>query len=190
MAYEDVPNFSSFDPSIECINFRAYSTKLIRRLSKRRPKLTHRRSTSTPSSGHKISHVSHYSTFYDTTDFDYRAPMNELIQSEKRYIEDLKQCIEVYLENFRLSGPSTMKSKERQIFGNLEKLYEFHAEIFLNELLNYEGRPEDVGWCFITRMEELKVLYKDYLLNKEENNTVIFVQDVAKFFMVSKKVGY
>jgi hypothetical protein len=119
---ENFSNFQFIDDT-ESINFRntwVYSSKIIRRLSKKRPK--YRRSISTPNSGHKISR------FCENDIFDYRAPMNELIQSEKRYIEDLKQCIEVYLKSFRISGPASLKGKEGQIFGNLEQLYKFHAE--------------------------------------------------------------
>lgn len=57
--------------------------------------------------------------------------MNELIQTEKDYIEDLRKCIEVYLKAYQMSGnqcPTVLKNKEIEIFGNIEQLYKFHSE--------------------------------------------------------------
>lgn len=57
--------------------------------------------------------------------------MNELIKSEKHYIEHLHICIEVYLQSYRMSGslcPQSLRNKEAAIFGNIEKLHSFHSE--------------------------------------------------------------
>lgn len=61
-------------------------------------------------------------------------PMNELIKSEKDYIEHLHICIEVYLQAYRMSGslcPISLRNKETEIFGNIDKLYSFHSEYFI-----------------------------------------------------------
>lgn len=55
--------------------------------------------------------------------------MNELLKTERDYIEDLRLFIEVYLKAYRMSGnlcPATLKDKEKGIFANIEQLYEFH----------------------------------------------------------------
>lgn len=57
--------------------------------------------------------------------------MNELIKSEKHYIEHLHICIEIYFQSYRMSGslcPLTLRNKETEIFGNIDKLHSFHSE--------------------------------------------------------------
>lgn len=71
---------------------------------------------------------------------------------------------------------------QSECFGKKWLTHKFRT--FLSELTAYENNPEDVGYCFIIWMERLKELYTEYLLNKEENNTVIFLPDAAKFFSV------
>lgn len=102
--------------------------------------------------------------------------MNELLKSEKDYIEDLRKCIDIYVRNYRMAGnscPAALRNKDAEIFGNIEELFTFHSETFLNALIAYEKNPEDVGFCFIEWTERLKELYSDYCLNKEENNQLI-----------------
>jgi len=80
--------------------------------------------------------------------------------------------------------PLAIRGKEREIFGNIEELYQFHSKIFLSELYSYEQNPEDVGYCFIAWMEKLKELYADYCLNKEENNYLICLPEAFSMFSV------
>uniref|UniRef100_A0A914I119 Triple functional domain protein n=1 Tax=Globodera rostochiensis TaxID=31243 RepID=A0A914I119_GLORO len=112
-------------------------------------------------------------------------PMKELLKSEKDYIEDLRRCVDIYLYGYRTSGsmcPMAIRGKEREIFGNIEELYQFHCSVFLGELVAYAMNPEDVGYCFIEWMEKLKELYADYCLNKEENNYLICLPETIKMF--------
>ncbi|KAG2465202.1 TRIO protein, partial [Polypterus senegalus] len=79
--------------------------------------------------------------------------MAELIQTEKAYVRDLRECMDTYLWEMT-SGveeiPPGIVNKEHIIFGNMQDLYEFHNNIFLKELEKYEQLPEDVGHCFVT----------------------------------------
>uniref|UniRef100_M4AGJ1 non-specific serine/threonine protein kinase n=1 Tax=Xiphophorus maculatus TaxID=8083 RepID=M4AGJ1_XIPMA len=79
--------------------------------------------------------------------------MAELIQTEKTYVRDLRECMDTYLWEMT-SGveeiPPGIINKEHIIFGNMQDLYEFHHNIFLKELEKYEQLPEDVGHCFVT----------------------------------------
>uniref|UniRef100_A0A1I8BRB2 PH domain-containing protein n=1 Tax=Meloidogyne hapla TaxID=6305 RepID=A0A1I8BRB2_MELHA len=108
-------------------------------------------------------------------------PMKELLKSEADYIEDMRRCVDIYLFAYKTAGsmcPLSIRGKEREIFGNIEELYQFHS----NELYSYEQNPEDVGYCFIAWMEKLKELYADYCLNKEENNYLICLPEAISMF--------
>jgi len=57
--------------------------------------------------------------------------MAELLGTERTYVKDLQICIESYLYEFRRNEaylPLGIAGKERNIFGNIEEIYNFHNE--------------------------------------------------------------
>ncbi|KAF5899803.1 triple functional domain protein-like isoform X3, partial [Clarias magur] len=101
--------------------------------------------------------------------------MAELIQTEKAYVRDLRECLDTYLWEMT-SGveeiPAGIVNKEHIIFGNMQDLYEFHHNIFLKELEKYEQLPEDVGHCFVTWADKFQ-MYVNYCKNKPDSTQLI-----------------
>uniref|UniRef100_A0A8C2XPW3 non-specific serine/threonine protein kinase n=1 Tax=Cyclopterus lumpus TaxID=8103 RepID=A0A8C2XPW3_CYCLU len=101
--------------------------------------------------------------------------MAELIQTEKTYVRDLRECTDTYLWEMT-SGveeiPPGIVNKEHIIFGNMQDLYEFHHNIFLKELEKYEQLPEDVGHCFVTWADKFQ-MYVNYCKNKPDSTQLI-----------------
>uniref|UniRef100_A0AAQ5XQC7 non-specific serine/threonine protein kinase n=1 Tax=Amphiprion ocellaris TaxID=80972 RepID=A0AAQ5XQC7_AMPOC len=101
--------------------------------------------------------------------------MAELIQTEKAYVRDLRECMDTYLWEMT-SGveeiPPGIVNKEHIIFGNMQDLYEFHHNIFLKELEKYEQLPEDVGHCFVTWADKFQ-MYVNYCKNKPDSTQLI-----------------
>ncbi|XP_035386506.1 triple functional domain protein isoform X3 [Electrophorus electricus] len=101
--------------------------------------------------------------------------MAELIQTEKAYVRDLRECLDTYLWEMT-SGveeiPPGIVNKEHIIFGNMQDLYEFHHNIFLKELDKYEQLPEDVGHCFVTWADKFQ-MYVNYCKNKPDSTQLI-----------------
>uniref|UniRef100_A0A4W5PU17 DH domain-containing protein n=1 Tax=Hucho hucho TaxID=62062 RepID=A0A4W5PU17_9TELE len=101
--------------------------------------------------------------------------MAELIQTEKTYVRDLRECTDTYLWEMT-SGveeiPPGIVNKEHIIFGNMLDLYEFHHNIFLKELEKYEQLPEDVGHCFVTWADKFQ-MYVNYCKNKPDSTQLI-----------------
>ncbi|XP_066539118.1 triple functional domain protein isoform X2 [Hoplias malabaricus] len=101
--------------------------------------------------------------------------MAELIQTEKAYVRDLRECLDTYLWEMT-SGveeiPAGIVNREHIIFGNMQDLYEFHHNIFLKELEKYEQLPEDVGHCFVTWAEKFQ-MYVNYCKNKPDSTQLI-----------------
>ncbi len=55
--------------------------------------------------------------------------INELIQTEKSYVQDLKGCLESYCKDFMENSkelPDYLQDKGSIVFGNLEEIYNFH----------------------------------------------------------------
>ncbi|XP_067460366.1 kalirin isoform X4 [Thunnus thynnus] len=109
--------------------------------------------------------------------------MAELLQTEKTYVRDLQECLETYLWEMT-SGveeiPPGIANKEHIIFGNMQEIYDFHSNIFLKELVNYEQLPEDVGHCFVTWADKFHI-YVDYCKNKPDSSQLI-LEHAGTFF--------
>uniref|UniRef100_A0A3B3QET7 Trio Rho guanine nucleotide exchange factor n=1 Tax=Paramormyrops kingsleyae TaxID=1676925 RepID=A0A3B3QET7_9TELE len=109
--------------------------------------------------------------------------MAELIQTEKAYVRDLRECMDTYLWEMT-SGveevPAGIVNKEHIIFGNMQDLYEFHHNIFLKELEKYEQLPEDVGHCFVTWADKFQ-MYVNYCRNKPDS-TQLILENAGSYF--------
>ncbi|XP_046887928.1 triple functional domain protein [Hypomesus transpacificus] len=109
--------------------------------------------------------------------------MAELIQTEKAYVRDLRECTDTYLWEMS-SGveevPPGIVNKEHIIFGNMQDLDEFHHNIFLKELEKYEQLPEDVGHCFVTWADKFQ-MYVNYCKNKPDS-TQLILEHAGSYF--------
>uniref|UniRef100_UPI00398F0B27 guanine nucleotide exchange factor DBS-like n=1 Tax=Pristiophorus japonicus TaxID=55135 RepID=UPI00398F0B27 len=102
--------------------------------------------------------------------------MNELIETERVYVEELLSIIEGYateLDNQELAPmiPAALKNKKEVLFGNLPEIFDFHNRIFLKELENCMENPELVGTCFLKRKEDLQI-YEKYCQNKPRSEAI------------------
>ncbi|XP_076879496.1 guanine nucleotide exchange factor DBS isoform X3 [Brachyhypopomus gauderio] len=102
--------------------------------------------------------------------------MNELIETERLYVDELHSIMEGYaaaLSDSKLTHliPAALQDKQEVLFGNLPEIYDFHNKMFLKELENCLEKPELVGMCFLKRKEELQV-YEKYCQNKPRSEAL------------------
>ncbi|XP_068124173.1 guanine nucleotide exchange factor DBS isoform X5 [Hyperolius riggenbachi] len=115
-----------------------------------------------------------------------RHVMNELIETERVYVEELLSVLEGYateMENplmMHLLSPM-LHNKKDVLFGNMEEIYHFHHRIFLRELEDYKACPELVGRCFLERMEDFQI-YEKYCQNKPRSESLWRQCSDAAFF--------
>lgn len=65
--------------------------------------------------------------------------MREMIGTERDYVRSLHYIIENYTkELMREDIPQALRGQRNVIFGNVERIYEFHQQYFLEELERYE----------------------------------------------------
>ncbi|KAG9340792.1 hypothetical protein JZ751_019983, partial [Albula glossodonta] len=106
---------------------------------------------------------------------------NHEVNEEKRKSSRKKEC--TYLWGMT-SGveevPPGIMNKEHVIFGNIQEIYDFHHNIFLKELVNYEQLPEDVGHCFVTWADKFH-MYVTYCKNKPDSSQLI-LEHAGSFF--------
>ncbi|XP_067142628.1 uncharacterized protein [Centruroides vittatus] len=99
--------------------------------------------------------------------------MREMIQTERDYVKSLEYIIENYIpELSREDIPQALRGHRNTIFSNIEKIYEFHNQYFLQELTQSENIPFSVGQCFL-RYEPKLNLYALYNKNKPKSDALM-----------------
>ncbi|NP_001314918.1 kalirin RhoGEF kinase b isoform 1 [Danio rerio] len=116
--------------------------------------------------------------------------MAELLQTERAYVRDLQECLETFFWEMTsgVEVPSGIANKEHVIFGNIQEIYDFHNNIFLKELENYEQLPEDVGHCFVTWADKFH-MYVTYCKNKPDSSQLIQGQAGRFFDEIQRRHG-
>ncbi|KAM9342480.1 pleckstrin homology domain-containing family G member 4B-like [Pholidichthys leucotaenia] len=99
--------------------------------------------------------------------------MEELLFTEREYVRSLGYILTHYLPLMdRLDIPQELRGKRGVIFGNLEKLYDFHSRYFLPELEACQREPAMVARCFLRHSESFG-LYALYSKNKPQSDALI-----------------
>uniref|UniRef100_A0A8C2TRN9 MCF.2 cell line derived transforming sequence-like 2 n=1 Tax=Coturnix japonica TaxID=93934 RepID=A0A8C2TRN9_COTJA len=142
------------------------------------PKRASPKTTRPAGVGGPLIFASRYSIQYYSTPyfFSFSHIINELIETERVYVEELQSIIEGYaseMDNPSLLHliPSMLQNKKDILFGNLPEIYDFHNRIFLKELENCIENPELLARCFLKRKEDLQI-YEKYCQNKPRSEAL------------------
>nr|XP_050867484.1 uncharacterized protein LOC127071818 isoform X2 [Vespula vulgaris]XP_050867485.1 uncharacterized protein LOC127071818 isoform X2 [Vespula vulgaris]XP_050867486.1 uncharacterized protein LOC127071818 isoform X2 [Vespula vulgaris] len=115
--------------------------------------------------------------------------MREMIQTERDYVKSLEYIIENYIpELVREDIPQALRGQRNVIFGNVEKIYEFHSQHFLRELEQCEQSPMLVGQCFL-RHEKKFYLYALYNKNKPNSDSLMAEYGTTFFKQKQMELG-
>ncbi|XP_077458578.1 quattro isoform X2 [Stigmatopora argus] len=102
-----------------------------------------------------------------------RKIIEELLATEKEYVKALGYVREYYFPELERSDvPQDLRGQKGVIFGNLEKLHDFHRHYFLSELENCVNEPFRVGRCFLRHRENF-TLYALYSKNKPQSDSLL-----------------
>jgi len=113
----------------------------------------------------------------------------ELIETEKEYVKDLALIVEGYMniiENDRdIKKPTGLNGRERVVFGNVQRIYEFHRDTFLPQLEQCIETPDILGRLFTTNRFNPYVRYCE---NKPRSEYI--VSEYHDYFEeIRKKLG-
>ncbi|XDV36498.1 hypothetical protein PO909_006262, partial [Leuciscus waleckii] len=111
--------------------------------------------------------------------------MEELLQTEREYVRALGYVVDHYIPQLeRPDVPQDLRGQRGSIFGNLEKLRDFHQHHFLQELELCLEEPFCVGRCFLKHKENFG-LYALYSKNKPRSERMLI--DHGKEFFKQKQ---
>ncbi|XP_047439853.1 quattro [Mugil cephalus] len=118
-----------------------------------------------------------------------RRIMDELLSTEREYVKALGYVREHYFPELeRPDVPQDLRGQRGSIFGNLEKLHDFHRHHFLSELESCMNEPFRVGRCFLRHRESL-ALYALYSKNKPQSDSLLINHGQAFFKQKQLKLG-
>ncbi|XP_029968508.1 guanine nucleotide exchange factor DBS [Salarias fasciatus] len=120
-----------------------------------------------------------------------RHVMNELLETERAYVEELLCVLQGYaseMDNPSMCHliPAPLQNKKEILFGNMPEIYHFHKRTFLRELEQYTDVPELVGRCFLERMTDLQI-YEKYCHNKPRSESLWRQCSDCAFFQECQK---
>uniref|UniRef100_A0A1B6BZ31 DH domain-containing protein n=1 Tax=Clastoptera arizonana TaxID=38151 RepID=A0A1B6BZ31_9HEMI len=121
--------------------------------------------------------------------------IQELVETERDYVKDLKKVIEGYITLMRdpecdIVMPDDLRDgKDKIIFGNIEAIYEWHRDCFLKALEGCIPHPEHLGPLF-KRYERKLLMYVVYCQNKPVSDYIVSEYIDTYFEDLRVKLGH
>ncbi|XP_062417947.1 pleckstrin homology domain-containing family G member 4B [Pungitius pungitius] len=118
-----------------------------------------------------------------------RHVVEEMVTTEREYVRSLRYIIHHYFpEMDRADLPQDLRGKRSVVFGNLEKLLDFHSQFFLRELEACWRHPLRVPHCFIRHKDQFS-LYALYSKNKPKSDALLALHENSFFRRKQVELG-
>ncbi|XP_056606995.1 rho guanine nucleotide exchange factor 25 [Triplophysa dalaica] len=116
--------------------------------------------------------------------------LNELIETEKLYVEDLGLVVEGYMATMNTVGvPEYLEGKDKIVFGNIHQIYEWHKDYFLGELEKCVCQPDLLAQLFIKHERRLN-MYVIYCQNKPKSEHIVSEYIETYFEEMRQQLGH
>lgn len=111
---------------------------------------------------------------------NFEKVINELLQTEKDYVHSLNYVIENFIPEMKQPDiPQLLRGKSSVIFGNIEMIYTFHFNHFLQELVKQtsentctQSAAISIANCFLNHRNDFH-LYALYSKNKPKSDSLM-----------------
>ncbi|CAK7298299.1 Rho guanine nucleotide exchange factor 25 [Vulpes lagopus] len=116
--------------------------------------------------------------------------LSELVETEKMYVDDLGQIVEGYMATMAAQGvPECLRGRDRIVFGNIQQIYEWHRDYFLQELQRCLEDPDWLAQLFIKHERRLH-MYVVYCQNKPKSEHVVSEFGDSYFEELRQQLGH
>ncbi|KAM9765882.1 puratrophin-1 isoform 2-T2 [Menidia menidia] len=115
--------------------------------------------------------------------------VEEMVTTEREYVRSLRYVLRHYVPELqRADLPQGLRGQRAALFGNLEKLLDFHSQFFLRELEACWKHPLRAPHCFLRHQEQFG-LYALYSRNKPRSDTLLAAHGHAFFRRKQLELG-
>ncbi|CAH1179324.1 unnamed protein product [Phaedon cochleariae] len=112
--------------------------------------------------------------------------IKEMVETERDYVKSLDYIIINYIPELQREDiPQALRGQRNTVFGNVEKIYEFHSQHFLKELEEFITNPLQVGQIFL-KYDNRFYLYALYNKNKPKSDSLM--SEYGTLFFKSKQI--
>nr|XP_004650087.1 rho guanine nucleotide exchange factor 25 isoform X4 [Jaculus jaculus] len=116
--------------------------------------------------------------------------LSELVETEKMYVDDLGLIVEGYMATMAAQGvPESLRGRDRIVFGNIQQIYEWHRDYFLQELQRCLKDPDWLAQLFIKHERRLH-MYVVYCQNKPKSEHVVSEFGDSYFEELRQQLGH
>ncbi|XP_007467714.1 PREDICTED: rho guanine nucleotide exchange factor 25 isoform X1 [Lipotes vexillifer] len=116
--------------------------------------------------------------------------LSELVETEKMYVDDLGQIVKGYMATMAAQGvPENLRGRDRIVFGNVQQIYEWHRDYFLQELQRCLKDPDWLAQLFIKHERRLH-MYVVYCQNKPKSEHVVSEFGDSYFEELRQQLGH
>lgn len=116
--------------------------------------------------------------------------LSELVETERMYVDDLGQIVEGYMATMATQGvPESLRGRDRIVFGNIQQIYEWHRDYFLQELQQCLKDPDWLAQLFIKHERRLH-MYVVYCQNKPKSEHVLSEFGDSYFEGLRQQLGH
>ncbi|XP_050301872.1 uncharacterized protein LOC126740062 isoform X3 [Anthonomus grandis grandis] len=127
-----------------------------------------------------------YNNMDEETQKNLTYAIKEMIATERSYVQSLDYIITNYIPELQREDiPQALRGQRNTVFGNVEKIYEFHSRHFLGELEECENNPLQVGQIFLKYGKRF-YLYALYNKNKPKSDSLM--SEYGTIFFKSKQL--
>ena len=91
----------------------------------------------------------------------------EILETERTYCNDLKYVIDNFVNDVSEKCPDSVVTHKDIIFSNIEELFSFHNDMFLEELRKLMDTPQNIGLLFVKQKYNFQ-LYSTYCKNRPQ----------------------
>ncbi|XP_051829499.1 puratrophin-1 [Antechinus flavipes] len=115
--------------------------------------------------------------------------LGEMVATEQEYVRALDYVVESYFPELeRADVPQGLRGQRARLFGNLEKLRDFHRHFFLRELESCSQHPLRVAHAFLRHREQF-AMYALYSKNKPRSDALLASHGNAFFKDKQRRLG-
>lgn len=96
--------------------------------------------------------------------------IQEILVTEESYVNDLKSCVDVFLQPEEEEKFQEAHVDVYMLFSNFKEIYELaqnFLELLYKRVKNVDFNKQLVGQCFLDMAEELKMVYSEYCANSD-----------------------
>lgn len=118
--------------------------------------------------------------------------VSELLDTEQSYIQDLGHVVKGYIGEFSSCSdlPLELKDKEKEVFSNLEEIYQWHSREFYAKLKEFEDEPDCIGDIFVQSEQRMEELYSEYCRNKLKSDSIVQRYADSFFKSCQERLGH